>query len=150
MSLVENLVNQISTKGLGGVTAPQGFDLNDDTFAKLLQQASDINTVEPNKNLQALGNIGQPSGFIIEPFDEVSKVQPIGQDVQNIIDTEPLKIQDVDIGSNYFSGLLKNSPNEHKSLMNVAQKHATNLYNVFGKNLIEDLADLAKDATSMM
>ena len=37
MSIVENLVNQISTKGLGGITKPFGFDMEDDTFAKLLE-----------------------------------------------------------------------------------------------------------------
>ena len=46
MSLVENIINQISVGG--GITKPQGFDLNDDTFAKLLEKASaksnDINS----------------------------------------------------------------------------------------------------------
>ena len=38
MSLVENLINQISTQGLGGISKPLSFDLNDDTFANLLEK----------------------------------------------------------------------------------------------------------------
>ena len=38
MSLVENLINQITTQGLGGITKPLGFDMNDDTFANLLEK----------------------------------------------------------------------------------------------------------------
>ena len=38
MSLVENLINQISTQGLGGITSPLGYNLNDDTFSKLLEK----------------------------------------------------------------------------------------------------------------
>ena len=29
MSLVENLINQISTKELGGISKPSGFDMNE-------------------------------------------------------------------------------------------------------------------------
>lgn len=152
MSLVENIVSQISTKGLGGITKPQGFDLSDDTFEKILQGVNGVSGISGmlNEKLQALGSMGQPSGLVIEPFDEAAKVQPINNNNQNIIDTEPVQIKDVDMGSNYFSNLLKDAPNEHKSLMNVAQKHAANIYNSLGKNLVEDLVDFAKDVTSMM
>lgn len=153
MSLVENIVNQISAKGLGGITVPQGFDLNDDTFEKILQGVNGVNggfgNAILNEKLQALGSIGQPSGLVIEPLQDAEKVQPIGNDNQKIIDTTPIQIKDVDMGSNYFSNLLKDAPNEHKSLMNVVQRHAANIYNSFGKNLVEDLVDFAKDIKSM-
>ena len=148
MSLVENLVNQISTKGLGGVTKPQGFDLDDNTFENLLQKAGMINNNGINENLLALGNLGQPSGLVIEPFEETSKVQQVSNEDKNIIDTSQVQIKDVDTGSNYFSNLLKDAPNEHKSLMNVAQKHATGIYNILGKGLVENIVDFAKDVTS--
>lgn len=145
MSIVENLVNQISTKGLGGVTAPQGFDPNDDTFEKLLKKAGiEMGQNVLNEKLQPLGNIGQPAGLIIEPFDGLSSVQPI----QNPIDTDPVQIKDVDMGTDYFSNLLKRAPQEHKSIMHVAQKQASKFYNTFGRNFIEDLTDFAKDVTS--
>ena len=149
MSLVENILSQISTHGLGGVTKPQGFDMNDDTFEKILQSIGKEGAAL-NDKLQALGNLGQPSGMIIEPLDDNLSVKPIGQENQNIIDIKPVQIKDVDMGDNYFSNLLKDAPKEHKSIMNVAQKHAANAYNIFGKNLVENLTDFAKDVTSMM
>ena len=145
MSLVENSVNQISTKGLGGITQPQGFDLNDPTFDNLLQKAMENNT-ELNDKLQILGNLGQPSGMVIEPYDGISAIKPIGQ--EHYINTEPVQIKDVDLGNNYFSTLLKDAPQEHKSLMNVAKKYATNAYYTFGRTLVENLTDFAKDITS--
>ena len=142
MSLVENLVNQITTKGLGGVTKPQGFDLNDSTFENLLQKAIG-NGTELNDKLKILGDMGQPSGMIIEPFENSMTVKPIGQ--ENYISAEPIQIKDVDLGNNYFLNLLKDAPQEHKSLMNVAKRYAASAYNTFGKNLVEDLTDFAKD-----
>lgn len=147
MSLVENLVNQISTKGLGGITKPQGFDLNDSTFENLLQKAI-ANQSEINNTLQILGNFGQPSGMIIEPFDKTAAVEPIGQ--ENTIPNEPVQIKEVDLGNDYFAELLKKSPKEHMDIMNVAKKYAATAYNTFGKPLIENLGDLAKDVTSMI
>lgn len=147
MSLVENLVNQISTKGLGGITKPQGFDLNDSTFENLLQKAI-TNQSEISNTLQILGNFGQPSGMIIEPFDKTAAVEPIGQ--ENTISNEPVQIKEVDLGNDYFAELLKKSPKEHMDIMNVAKKYAATAYNTFGKPLIENLGDLAKDVTSMI
>ena len=145
MSLVENLVNQISTNGLGGITKPQGFDLNDATFDNLLQHAMG-NNAALNDKLQILGNLGQPAGMIIEPLDQTEAIQPIGNETK--IPDEPFEIKDVDTGSSYFSNLLKEAPQEHKSLMKVATKYASNAYNTFGKNFVEDLVDFAKDIKS--
>ena len=145
MSLVENLVNQISIKGLGGITQPQGFDLSDSTFDDLLQKAM-VNNTELNDKLQILGNLGQPTGMIIEPFEDTSAIKPIGQ--ENYINKESIQIKDVDLGNNYFSTLLKDAPQEHKSLMNVAKKYAANAYYTFGRTLVEDIKDFAKDAMS--
>ncbi len=148
MSLVENIISQISTKNLGGITKPQGFDMNDDAFEKILKGMGENANNVLNEKLQTLGNLGQPSGMIIEPFDKTanasSPIKPVEES------TEPFQIKDVDLGNNYFSNLLKNAPKEHKSILNVAQKYASNAYNIFGKNLVEDLADFAKDVTSML
>lgn len=142
MSLTENIINQISTNGLGGITKPQGFDLNDSTFENLLKKAIENGSVL-NDKLQMLGDLGQPSGMIIEPFEDSMTVKPIGQ--ENFANKEPIQIKDVDTGNDYFSSLLKEAPNEHKSIMNVAKKYAASAYNTFGKNLVEDLTDFAKD-----
>lgn len=147
MSLVENLVSQISTNGLGGVTKPQGFDLNDDTFEQILKGINKgMNGTELNDQLNTIGRMGQPAGMVIEPFDGTSAVKPIGQ--ENYVSQEPIEIKEVDTGRDYFSNLLKQAPQEHKILMNVAQKYASNIYNNIGKTLVEDLMDFAKDIKS--
>ena len=51
MSLVENLLNQISTKELGGISKPASFDMNDDTFAKLLEKELNARIEEPQSNI---------------------------------------------------------------------------------------------------
>ena len=57
MSLVENLINQISTSGLNGITSPLGnFDLSDDTFSKLLDKQ--LNSVQENTPSNFVGNFG--------------------------------------------------------------------------------------------
>ena len=120
--------------------------MNDPTFDNLLQKAMESNT-ELNEKLQILGNLGQPSGMIIEPFDAIDSIQPIGK---NNINTEPVQIKDVDLGNDYFSNLLKDAPQEHKSLMNIAKKYASTAYNTFGKTLVENITDFAKDVKSMV
>ena len=147
MSLVENLVNQISTNGLGGITKPQGFDMNDTTFEKLLQS---MNQAEQKEQVSPLGNLGQPSGFIIEPFDQASSAQPVSATDTAQELSEPIQIKDVDFGKDYFSDLIKKAPKEHADILKVAQKHAAGAYKLFNKNLVEDLTDFASDLASMM
>ena len=67
MSLVENLINQISTQGLGGITKPFGFDMNDDTFANLLEKQMKATNEITTTN--SVGQMGAPAGLIIEPLD---------------------------------------------------------------------------------
>ena len=143
MSLVENLVNQITSDKTGGIVKPQGFDMNDTTFAKLLEK----NLVQGNPEVQAgnqIAGMGAPAGFIIEPYGETAPVQPVSEDNSQI------QIKDVDLGTDYFSNLLKTEPKAHKDLMNFAKKQASNVYQLFGKNLVTDLAELAGDIAGMM
>ena len=69
MSLVENLINQISTQGLGGITKPIGYDSSDDTFSKLLEKQ----LISANETLtnNFIGNMGIPAGLMIEPIDGI-------------------------------------------------------------------------------
>ena len=144
MSLVENLVNQIATNGLGGITKPQGFDLNDDTFEKLLQKAG--GNTEESKNNTIGTNLGVPAGMIIEPYDSVKPVQAVNTAELN----EPIQIKDVEIGKDYFSTILKDSPEKHSGIFDVAKKHAALAYNVFSKGFVEDVIDLAGDVATML
>ena len=144
MSLVENLVNQITTNGLGGITKPQGFDPNDDTFEKLLQKAGA--NAEGLQTNSVVSDFGAPAGMIIEPYGSVEPVQEINSTELY----EPIQIKDVDFGKDYFSSVLKDSPEEHAGIFDVAKKHATLAYNVFSKGFVEDVVDLADDVAAMI
>jgi hypothetical protein len=82
MSLVENLINQISTGELGGISKPQGFDLNDDTFAKLLEKQ--MNTAQEINSNNFVGSMGAPAGLVIEPLEGVDLTEA-AQDQMEII-----------------------------------------------------------------
>lgn len=143
MSITENIINQLSNQTLGAVSKPQGFDLNDTTFANLLEKSMKVQSVD-NQQGHLIAGMGAPAGFIIEPLNSTEAIQPISQA------DEKFEIKDVDLGTDYFSNLLKSEPKAHKDLMNFAQKHAANLYKVFNKSLITDIADLAGDIAGIM
>ncbi|MCM1073398.1 MAG: hypothetical protein NC334_06300, partial [Bacteroides sp.] len=120
MSMLENIVGQITSAASGGLTKPQGFDLNDDTFAKLLMKASEIQPIEEQNNM--FSNLGAPAGFEIEPLDAVQQTQNIE------FNPDDIEIKDLKISENYFSNLL----NDNSNAMNLAKRHAANAYNLFG------------------
>lgn len=155
MSLVENLVNQISTRGLGGVTSPQGFDLDDDTFSKLLEKSMNANKQEVAFT-DLFGEIGMPAGFVIEPHESIEfadnvldQMEIIGEKklINEPISTEPLEMKELNLGD-YFSNLLKSESSNNSDLMNFAKKQATNFYNQYAKNLITDSTEFVQDVLS--
>lgn len=133
MSILENIVSQISSTATGGLTKPQVFDLDDDTFAKLLMKASEVSPVEEQNNM--FSNLGVPAGFEIEPLDAPQPTSAISQQ-----DVTPIEIKDLKISEDYFSNLL----NDNTNVMNLAKKHAANAYNLFGKNFVDTLGELVK------
>ncbi len=151
MSIVENLVNQISTKGLGGITKPFGFDLEDDTFAKLLEKQMN-STQELNSN-NFVGSMGAPAGLVIEPLEGVNFSETV-QDQMEVIGenklsrdeyiNQPIEFKDIDMGD-YFSNLLKTDSGKNSDFMNFAKKNATNAYNVFTKNLVMNASEFVED-----
>ena len=151
MSIVENLVNQISSKGLGGITKPFGFDLEDDTFAKLLEKQMN-STQELNSN-NFVGSMGAPAGLVIEPLEGVNFSETV-QDQMEIIGenklsrdeyiNQPIEFKDIDMGD-YFSNLLKTDSGKNSDFMNFAKKNATNAYNVFTKNLVMNASEFVED-----
>ena len=157
MSLVENLINQISTGGLNGITNPLGnIDLNDDTFAKLLdKQLNSINNETPSN---FVGNFGTPAGLIIEPL-EGSNFTEAAQDQMEAIGenklsrdeyiNQPIEFKDIDM-DDHFSKLLKFSTDTNSDFMNFARKNATNAYNVFSKGFVENMQDFVEDITSAL
>ena len=157
MSLVENLINQISTGGLGGITKPQGFDLEDDTFSKLLEKGMNAYSQEIQPT-NSIGHMGAPAGLIIENFDGTNfsetaqdQVEILGDKLQekNTITTEPIEIKDLDM-SDFFSNLIKASAKENSDFMNFAKKQASNAYDVFKRSYVADMSDFVQDLTSML
>lgn len=152
MSLVENLISQISTKGLGSITTPQGFDLEDDTFSKLLEKSMASNPQNLSTS-SLVGEMGVPVGLIIEPLegtDYASAVQDqmeaLGENklVKEPISTEPFEMKDLSIGD-YFSSLLKTETNDNSDFMNFAKKQAANFYGLQARSLILDTKEFVQD-----
>jgi hypothetical protein len=138
--MVENLIGQISNTGLGGITKPSGINLDDDTFAKLLEKASGVQPVEERQN-DMFSNLGMPAGFDIQPYGEVESTQ-----IAPINETQGVEIKDLSLGDNYLSSLL----NDNSNIMNMAKKHATSAYNVFGKGFVDTINDFVEDTTSLI
>lgn len=154
MSLVENLINQISTKELGGITKPSGFDMDDDTFAKLLEKELNSKLEEPQLNI--LGSLGVPAGFFAQPMDGIEFAQDVQDQLEaigevkltNDISAEPFEIKELDMGD-FFSNMLKTNTNSSNSeFLNFAKKRATNSYQMFGKSFVSDLAEFVDDVAS--
>ncbi len=158
MSLVENLINQISTQGLGGITKPQGFDLNDDTFANLLEKQ--MNAGNEITTTNSVGQMGAPAGLIIEPLNATDGIEH-AEKVQDQMEAlgenlfketginSAIEIKDMDFGD-YFSNLLKTPNDNNSQFMNFAKKQASNAYDVFSRGYVADMQDFVEDVTSMI
>ena len=156
MSLVENLINQISTQGIGAITRPTGFDMDDDTFAKLLDKQ--LNSTQPTNSTNFLGEMGMPAGFIIEPLEGTEFSETV-QDQMEVIGenklsrdeyiSQPIEFKDIDM-EDHFSKLLKTGTEAGSDFLNFAKRQATSAYNVFSKNYVFDMQDFVQDVTSMI
>lgn len=153
MSMIENLVNQISTKELDGITKPSGFNMDDDTFAKLLEKQ--MNSAEESSPINSLGSFGAPAGLLIEPLEGVDSSETV-QDQMEISGekisreeylSQPIEFKDIDMGD-YFSNLLKSDMNGNSEFFNFAKKQATNFYNHQSKNLVMNATEFLQDALS--
>ena len=157
MSLVENFINQISTNGLNGITSPLGnIDLNDDTFAKLLdKQLNSINNETPSN---FVGTMGAPAGLVIEPIDGVDFAETV-QDQMEIIGenklskeeyiNQPIEFKDIDL-SDHFSKLLKFGSDTNSDFMNFAKRQASNAYDAFSRGYVANMEEFVEDLTSMI
>lgn len=143
MSLVENLISQISSSSIGGAFKPQSFDMNDLTFANLL--GKQLNSLAENAQADITKQLGAPAGMIIEPFDN-SSITEVSETQKTEDSPDTIKIQDLKT-DNFFSTLLSNDSNNN--VMNYAKKHATNAYNVFSKSYVSSLSDFVGDITAL-
>lgn len=138
MSILENIVNQITSNATGGISKPQSFDLSDDTFANLLKKASEASPLEEQNDM--FSNLGAPAGFDIEPLDAPQEIQKIEFNPQDF------EMKDLNLSENYFSNLL----NGNLNAMNLAKRQATNAYNIFGKNFVDTLGEFVTDSASIL
>lgn len=156
MSLVENLINQISTQGLGGVTKPQGFSLADDTFAKLLD--AQLNSMNEPQISNLVGNMGAPAGLMIEPLEGTEFAEAV-QDQMEIIGenklsrdeyiNQPIEFKEIDL-EDHFTKLLKYNSDTNSDFLNFAQRQASSAYNVFSKNFVADMQDFIEDLSATL
>ena len=153
MSLVENIISQI-TSNATGVSKPSGFDLNDDTFAKLLEKQ--LNSITDDNSANMISNLGAPAGFMIEPMDGVEfadtaqdQLEAVGENklTNDTKIVEPFVMKDLDLGD-YFSNLLKTSTDSNSGFMNFARKQASGAYNLFGKTFVSNLTEFVEDVAS--
>ena len=151
MSLVENLINQISTQGLGGITSPHSYNLNDDTFSKLLEKQ--LNSTNDMLTNNFVGNMGMPAGLMIEPIESADFAEKVQDQLEVIGENnlskdeyinQPIEFKEINM-DDYFSNLLKTSTDNQSDFMNFARKNATNHYQVFSKNFVFDTRDFIQD-----
>ena len=155
MSLVENIINQISTQGVGGVSNLQGLDLNDDTFSKILDKK--METSNEVSAVNSLGQLGMPAGFVIEPANGVEFSDTAKDQAEIIAENkllgesfaEPIQFKTIDM-DDYFTSLIKNSSEASPDFMNFARKQATTAYDVFKKSFVTDMKEFVQDLTSMI
>lgn len=160
-SIVSNLIEQISSSAVGGVNKSQNFDLEDMTFAKLLETQG-LKLQEASNPSEALGQLGMPAGFQIESIDGAdvdietqdnysnNKVDP-RNNVTDIseLDSNPNTVKSSE--ENFFSSLLnEHSQNTNSKMFNFALKHAANLYGLSGKSVVNDLSDFVTDISGMV
>lgn len=152
MSLVENLINQISTQGLSGITNPlSAINLEDDTFSKLLDKQ--LHSTQETTPSNFVGNFGMPAGLVIEPIDGTEFAETAQDQIELIGENklsreeyinQPIEFKDIEMGD-YFSNLLKTSSGKNNDYLNFARKNATNAYNVFSKNLVMNASEFVED-----
>lgn len=166
MSLVSNSIGGIGINGLNNLQSPnQKFNLDDSTFAELLQkQLEEMNTIK-SEDIQPL-NLGAPPGFEIENFDGID----FSETAQDQIEAVAKKINTQENMSNpfemngdenvttseavtFFTSLLDNRLNGEKArseLFDFAKKQASNLYNKYSRSVVTDVAEFVEDIKSMI
>ena len=159
-SIVSNLIEQISSSSVGGLNQTQKFDLEDMTFAKLLEKQG-LKLQEADSSNAITGQIGMPAGFQIESIDgsDINIDTPDDSnkiDQRNIItdiselDTNPNNIKSSG-SENFFSSLFNGDAKDTASeVFNFALKHAANIYGQNGKSVVNNLKDFITDVAGMV
>ncbi len=140
MNLVSNVIGQIGLSGTGKV-APN-FDLNDTTFAELLNKQIEGMNGAPRLEAPAF-NLGAPAGFEIEGIEPEMNVQEISNDTNSNDLTTSETVT-------FFSSLLENKGNPESDIFDFAKKQAANLYNKYSRSIVTDVSEFVEDIKNMI
>ncbi len=159
MSLISNAISGIGNN-LGGIKSTPDFNLDDSTFADLLEKQL-LNKIDSQENNTITG-LGMPAGFQIENLDGTEfsetaqdQMEAIGEKI-NIEENNISNPFDMDHNGDvtgheaisFFSSLLNSDTkgdNARSELFDFAKKQATNFYNTYSKSFVTDLKDFVDD-----
>ena len=163
MSLISNAINGIGNN-LGGIKATPDFNLDDSTFADLLEKQL-LNKIDSQENNTITG-LGMPAGFQIENLDGTEfsetaqdQMEAIGEKI-NIEENNISNPFDMDHNGDvtgheaisFFSSLLNSDTkgnNARSELFDFAKKQAANFYNKYSKTVVYNISELAADVKSL-
>ena len=163
MSLISNAISGIGNN-LGGIKATPDFNLDDSTFADLLEKQL-LNKIDSQENNTITG-LGMPAGFQIENLDGTEfsetaqdQMEAIGEKI-NIKENNISNPFDMDHNGDvtgheaisFFSSLLNSDTkgnNARSELFDFAKKQAANFYNTYSKSFVTDLKDFVEDIKSI-
>ena len=164
MSLISNAISGIGNN-LGGIKSTPDFNLDDSTFADLLEKQL-LNKIDSQKNNTITG-LGMPAGFQIENLDGTEfsetaqdQMEAIGEKI-NIEENNISNPFDMDHNGDvtgheaisFFSSLLNSDTkgdNARSELFDFAKKQAANFYNKYSKTVVNNLEDFATDIKSII
>ena len=164
MSLISNAISGIGNN-LGGIKATPDFNLDDSTFADLLEKQLQ-NKIDSQENRSITG-LGMPAGFQIENLDGTEfsetaqdQMEAIGEKI-NIEENNISNPFDMDNNGDvtgheaisFFSSLLNNDTkgdNAKSELFDFAKKQAANFYNKYSKTVVNNLNEFATDIKSII
>ena len=165
MSLVSNFIGGIGfnpgINGNNGVTSQ--FDLNDTTFAELLEKQLSNNINNQTQSDNIIDGLGMPPGIQIENIDGTEfsntaqdQAEAVGEKINTTETDNAANPFDMDKNGDvttsevvtFFSSLLGNNSqgqNARSELFDFAKKQATDFYNKYSKNAVSNLTDLVDD-----
>ena len=163
MSLISNAISGIGNN-LGGIKTTPDFNLDDSTFADLLEKQL-LNKIDSQENNTITG-LGMPAGFQIENLDGTEfsetaqdQMEAIGEKI-NIEENNISNPFDMDHNGDvtgheaisFFSSLLNSDTkgnNARSELFDFAKKQAANFYNKYSKTVVYNISELAADVKSL-
>ena len=163
MSLVSNFIGGISSSQFGNALGvSNNFDLNDSTFADILNKQMETQPTQEPQNI--LGQLGIPAGFQIDGIDfaetALDQIEAVGEkigiekeDFNNLFDTnKDNEITTSEVATFFTSLLEKNTTGQENrsELFDFAQKQASNMYNKFAKSMVTTLEEFVTDAREIL